>query len=628
MNVATTLDEGRKAHPDRAAIVFEGASTSYAALADQADRIARGLATLGVARGDRIALWLPNIPAFAAAYFGSLKLGAIAVAVSSGLTPNEARFVLNDSGARALITTASLCGTDPQWLDGLAALEHVLIAEGEPGRHTPLSALGHDSGAGIAAVDLPPDAPAAILYTSGTTGVPKGATLSHANVAFNTSTSVFCCGLRADDRVLLFLPLYHCFGQNAVLNAALHAGATVVLHRGFDPSRVVTSIADDRVTVFMGVPMTFIVLMDRATPAQLSSVRYYFSAAAALPVEVETRWRDRFGLPIHQGYGLTETSPFASYNHPVRHKSGSIGTPVAGVDMRIVDVRDRRPLDAGSVGEIVIRGPNVMLGYWNRPVETAEAVVDAWFHSGDIGRMDAEGYFYIEDRLKDMVIVGGVNVYPAEVENVLYQHAAVAEAAVHAVPDPVMGERVRAVIVRRPGAAIAAAEIVTWCRDRLSAAKVPSEVAFAEALPKNRTGKVLKRVLREEYVPPARAAGAKASGHADLEGRIVAWIAEAVGIDPSQVDLDAPFLDFGLTSVLAVELAAALQEWLGRDVPPTVAWSFSTVRALADHLAASESEARAPRAERLDPAIARLTDEEAERQLEAELRDLGSAAAE
>jgi long-chain acyl-CoA synthetase len=590
MNIASQVAIRRRLDPERIAILFEGASYSYAEL----DRLAAGAAVelcrMGVGRGDSVAMCLPNTPEFIVWYLGALRIGAIAVTINPGLTEDEVRFLLEDSGARVTLREPRM----PEPTEG------------------PID-------------DLPADTPAVIVYTSGTTGTPKGAVLSHGNVLFVAESKRHYLGIRGDDRMLLFLPLFHCFGQNAVLNAAFAGGAAVVLQRSFDADGVLAAIADQAVTMVCGVPTHFIVLCDRATPDEMRPVRYFMSAAAPLPLEIERRWRQRFGTPIHQGYGLTESSPFASYNHETAYREGSIGTAIEGVEMAVADLETGRLLEAGEKGEIVVRGPNVMLGYWQRPEETRKAITDGWLHTGDIGRMDSDGYFYVEDRLKDMVIVGGFNVYPKEVEDALYRHPVVAEAAVYGVPDPVMGERVRAAVVLRKGAGPDADALLACCRKHLAEYKLPSNFEFVAELPKGRTGKVLKRVLRDRYRPNPQSDAAGVRSAAELERRIVAWIADHV-YTGAGVDAGATFADCGFTSLLAVELAGELSRWLGRPVNPTITWSYPTAAALARHLmpeaARSEKPAKTPA-----PEIVHLTEHEAETILLAELQKMAKAQA-
>jgi long-chain acyl-CoA synthetase len=554
MNVAAGIEYGGLNYADRLAVEVEGDAISYGRLNRMANRAALALRAMGVERGDRVALVLPNTPLFLYCYFGALKLGSIVVSVNPALTPAEVNYVVKDSGARVVIDESS-------------GFEQRLSAEAED----------------FTALEVSEDSPAAIVYTSGTTGLPKGATLSHGNILFNSAAKRRYLKIEPADRLLLFLPLFHCFGQNAIMNAALHSGAVLVMQSGFDVERVLECLVSGRANMVFGVPTNFAILLEKAIPRQLTSVRLFLSAAAPLPQEIEIKWRQKFGSVIHQGYGLTETSPFASYNHLTRHRTGSIGTPIEGVEMAIADVTDGHLLASGETGEIVIRGPNVMLGYWNRPRETAEAIRDGWFHSGDIGRMDAAGYFTVEDRLKDMVIVGGCNVYPAEVENALLRHPSVAEAAVYGIPDAVLGERVRAAVVRNPGSAASATELMAHCRETLAGYKVPAEIEFIAELPKNRTGKVLKRVLRERHAPLPPPLPVATTAY-ELELRLMNWLSGKLGMRTRDSDRRRAFCDMGLTSLMAVELAQALAEWTGVTVTPTIAWNFSSAESLVQHL--------------------------------------------
>ena len=499
MNIARALERSRRNAPDREAIRFEGASLSYAELDRAASRAANAFRALGVDRGDRVGLFLPNVPSFAVAYLGAQKIGAVAVSLNSLLKRDEVRFILDDSQPLVVVTTAAQRANVPD--DDLATRPAILITEGEAsGEDRPLAALLERASDDAPAIDLEPATPAAILYTSGTTGSPKGATLSHGNVLSNIEATNRYTAMGAGDRLLLFLPLFHCFGQNFILMSGLNAGATIVLERRFVMERELDTIGKGGATMLFGVPTTFIQLWNAGLPEDtFSTIRYCFSAAAPLPVEIARAWEERFGHKIWEGYGLTETSPFASYNHEHRHKLGSIGEPIEHVEMRIVG-EDGSEVEDGVWGEIVIRGPNVMLGYWNRPEDTAKALAGGWFHSGDIGVRDDEGYFAICDRLKDMIITSGFNVYPAEVENVLYGHPAVAEAAVFGAPDPVRGEQVRASVVLRQGGAATPEELVEFCRARMAGYKAPREVDLVAQIPKSPTGKILKRVLRGDPV--------------------------------------------------------------------------------------------------------------------------------
>jgi long-chain acyl-CoA synthetase len=372
-----------------------------------------------------------------------------------------------------------------------------VVCEGRVAGTRSLESVGEGLPTGAPTHREPSD-PAAILYTSGTTGRQKGATLSVGNVVFNAHTTRHYLRMDPDDRLLLFLPLFHVFGQNFILNGALAAGSSVVLHRRFDPQTVLDSIERDQVTMFFGVPTVYVGLLNAGVePARLATVRYFFSAAATMPLDVAQRWGEVYGRVIYEGYGLTETSPFASYNHEWAYRPGSVGTALANVELRIVDPEDRE-VPRGTWGEICIKGPNVMLGYWNRPEDSAEALRGGWFHSGDVGYMDDDGYVFIVDRTKDMINTAGFKIWPREVEEVLYEHPSVAECAVVGVPDPAMGEVAVAVVVPRQGQSAAADVLDVYCRERLATYKMPRQFMLLEALPKSPTGKILKRILREQ----------------------------------------------------------------------------------------------------------------------------------
>jgi len=502
MNIAENVERSRRFFPHKPALIFEQKTWTYRELDEQANRIANLLQALGVQKGDRVALFLPNIPAFVFAYLGIQKLGAIAVSVSAMLKSDEVKFILNDCTASVVITTAQLCEQVPQ--DDLAYLQHVLIAEGETDAGQSLDELMAGASPEAIAAKLERNDPAAILYTSGTTGFPKGAILSHGNVVSNMHSVKHSCSMGPEDRLLLYLPLFHCFGQNFILNAGLNACATIVLQRRFDPEKVLGAIARERVTMFFGVPTVFIKLLELC-PANydFSSIRYHFTAAAPMSPEVVRRWRDEQGQIIYEGYGLTETSPFTSYNHPLKYKPGSIGMPIENVEMQVVDSNGEE-LPPGEIGELVIRGPNVMLGYWNRPDVNQQVLKGGWFHTGDLGRMDEDGYFYLCDRLKDMINVSGFKVYPSEVERVIAQHPAVAEVAVYGAADKVKGELVAASVRLKANGAATAEELQAFCRDRIANYKIPQLIQFVESLPKNATGKVLKRVLKKSPVAVCR----------------------------------------------------------------------------------------------------------------------------
>ncbi len=494
MNIAKNVERASLYFPQKADLIFEGRTISYEELNGRVNRLAKALRAMGVEKGDRIALFLPNIPAFPIVYLAVQKLGAIAVSINAMSKKREIKYIAGDSGCKIVFTTSELRGEVPR--EALPALEKIVVAEGEAGEDPDLETLTAPEDGDFACREMAPNDPAAILYTSGTTGFPKGATLTHGNVVSNSISAGNHSGVCPDDRMQLFLPLFHCFGQNYIMNSAFAKCATLVLHRRFEPEPVLGAIASHKVTMLFAVPTIFIHFLNMDTSRyDLSSLRYCFTAAATMPLETALQWKDKFGMPIHEGYGLTECSPFALYNHDFKLKYGSLGTPIENVDVRVVDYEGKE-VPPGEQGAIVVRGPNVMRGYWGKPAETAKAIRDGWLHTGDIGKMDEEGYFFITDRLKDMIIAAGFNVYPNEVEQVLYQHPAVKEAAVYGVPDAVRGETVHAAIVLKKGMRADEEGIIDFCRANMAAYKTPRRILFMDELPKSPTGKILKRILR------------------------------------------------------------------------------------------------------------------------------------
>ncbi|MGL5793113.1 MAG: AMP-binding protein, partial [Waterburya sp.] len=389
MNIAHHVERGHILFPYKVALIFEEKSFTYQQLDQLANKVANGLRGLGIQKGDRVALFLPNIPEFIISYLGILKLGAIVVSVNVMFKSEEVSHVLNDCAAKIVITTETQCKY-VSTVD-LPQLEQILIAEGESEPELSLGQLMANADSRAKAVEVERNTPASIVYTSGTTGFSKGATLSHGNVISNMYAQNRCCRMTADDKLLLYLPLFHCFGQNAILNAGLNACATIVLQRRFELEQVLRNITVHNVTMFFGVPTVFIKLLKADISFRVfQSIRYYFSAAASMPVAVVQHWQSQYGVTIHEGYGLTETSPCACYNHDLQYKFGSVGMPIENVEMKIVDVYGEQ-LPPGELGEIAIRGPNVMLGYWNRPLATAQAIKNGWFHTGDLGRIDEQG---------------------------------------------------------------------------------------------------------------------------------------------------------------------------------------------------------------------------------------------
>jgi long-chain acyl-CoA synthetase len=491
VNLAENLRASARRAPEQAAVKLDDAVLSYAALDDASARAASLLRGHGVQPGDRVALMLPNVPHFAIVYYGVLRAGAAALPMNVLFKRREIAFLLGDSEANVLVAWDG-CAEEAEQAAAESEAECLIVAPGEFEQllagAVPLAEV-----AGREESDT-----AVILYTSGTTGTPKGAELTHANLARNAEVSRQLFGIGPQSVILGSLPLFHSFGQTCTLNATLLAGGTVTLLPRFDAGQVLEIVQRDRVTVFMGVPTMYNALLNHPERERFdaSSLRVCVSGGASLPVELLHGFEEAFGCSILEGYGLSETSPVASFNHPgAERKPGSIGTPVDGVEMKLVDP-DGDDVPLGEVGEILIRGHNVMKGYWRKPEATAEAIsADGWFASGDLARMDEDGYFFIVDRKKDLIIRGGYNVYPREIEEVLYSHPAVREAAVVGVPHPELGEEIGAAVALKPGAEATADELRDFVKEQIAAYKYPRLVWFVEELPKTATGKILKREI-------------------------------------------------------------------------------------------------------------------------------------
>jgi long-chain acyl-CoA synthetase len=473
----------------------DDAAMTYRELDEASARVAGLLHERGLKPGDRVGIMMPNVAEVPVAFYGVLRAGGIVVPMNPLLKVREVAYYLADSGA-GLIFAWHAFADEARGGAEQAKAETIVVDSGSFPDLLGSAAPDHE-------IEVRDDEDAAvILYTSGTTGHPKGAELTHGNLISNTEvTRTDIVRARSDDVIFGGLPLFHVFGQTVGLNVAVASGACLTLLPRFDPEHALRIIAGHRVTVFEGVPTMYVALLHQPdrTDYDLSALRMCVSGGAALPVEVLHRFEETFGCTVLEGYGLSETSPVASFNHPGRErKPGSIGTPIRGVRMRVVDKSDHE-VTPGDVGEIVIRGPNVMKGYWNRPEATAEAIRDGWFHTGDLARVDEDGYFYIVDRKKDLIIRGGYNVYPREIEEVLYEHPAIAEAAVIGVPHPSLGEDVGAAVTLKPGAVITPEELRDYVKAQVAAYKYPRHVWIVDALPKGPTGKVLKR----EIVPPA-----------------------------------------------------------------------------------------------------------------------------
>jgi long-chain acyl-CoA synthetase len=493
INLASRLEYWARKTPSAAAIWFEGRDYSYAMLNDTSTRLASSLAAAGFSAGDRIAIYLPNTPEFALAYFAIQKAGLVPVSINAIFKSAEVEFLINDSGARLVLTTEELAVNVP--IARCPQLTRILVAEGtQPNSMKTWTTRGDPLFQSCARAA---NAPAALLYSSGTTGEPKGVTLTAQNVWSNIQVAAKYAGYAPGDKLATFLPLFHVYGQNFILLGSVFAGACVALFRRFVPDQVIPAIKREGITVFFGVPTIFINLLASSLTADaMSTVRFYMSAAATMPEEISRRWSQKFGLRIFEGYGLTECAPFAAYNDLQEHRFGSVGRAVDDFEIAIFDEHDQS-VAVGGWGEIVIKGPGVMAGYWGRPADSAAALRGGWLHSGDIGRMDEDGYVFIVDRVKDMINVSGFKVWPAEVEQYLYKIPGVIEVAVYGLPDEFKGERVAVALVIDPASSVTPASVIAYCRENIAAYKVPAQVDIVAELPKSATGKILKRVLRQ-----------------------------------------------------------------------------------------------------------------------------------
>ncbi|MBO0805424.1 MAG: long-chain fatty acid--CoA ligase [Nocardiopsaceae bacterium] len=519
-NLASLLEAGAAAHPDRDAIVLGDIRLSYAQVDALASQVAGALAARGIGPGDKVALTCPNVPHFTVAYFGILKAGATVVPLNVLLKAREVAYHLDDSDAKAYLCFE---GTPelPMAKEGHAGFgdaprcEHFWVMTADLAAPSPIEGTETLTQALASAppefetIATDEDDTAVILYTSGTTGQPKGAELRHRNLRDNVLIGAQTMDSRADrpDTALAVLPLFHAFGQTSVQNGVLCYGGTLVMLPRFEPSAALALMRKEKVTHFAGVPTMYWGLLnaldeadDAIDVAELrGNLRIAISGGSALPVEIHRAFEAKFGITILEGYGLSETSPVASFSvlgEPAR--PGSIGVPVPGVEMDLVEPGTWNPVEPGpeAVGEIVIRGTNVMKGYYKHPEATAAVIgPGGWFRSGDLARRDADGWYYIVDRTKDLIIRGGYNVYPREVEEVLMTHPAVSLAAVIGVPDATRGEEVKAFVILNPGAAATGEELVAWSKANMAAYKYPRVVQVVDSLPMTATGKILKREL-------------------------------------------------------------------------------------------------------------------------------------
>ena len=503
MNTADLLRDASAKFGTKPALIFHGVEIGFAELEERVDRTAAALARLGVAKGDRVAILAGNIPEFVYALYGTMRAGAVACPLNVMLTPEESGYILADAGAKVAITELRSLPGLLSIRDRLGDLENVVVIGGPP---APPGTVSFEEALGLSGdrpvVETEPSDLAVIAYTAGTTANPKGAMLTHGNLLSNLDqmSEVPALAEASDDVALLALPLFHSYALNVVLGITMKSGATAVLVERFDPRETLELVTRHGVTVLFGAPPMFqawLALADSGYQPDLSSVRLAVSGAAALPAAVLRAFKERFGVTIWEGYGLTEAAPAVTTNAlGPEAKAGSIGLPLPGLEVRLVDERGE-DVEEGDPGELLVRGPNVFSGYWGRPAETAQVIDGEWLKTGDVAVRDEEGYLYLVDRKKDLIIVSGFNVYPNEVEEAIEKHPKVAEAAVIGIPDERTGEAVAAWVVPKPGQSVAADEIVEFLNGYLARFKWPKEVHVVDDLPHHVTGKVLRRTLRQ-----------------------------------------------------------------------------------------------------------------------------------
>jgi long-chain acyl-CoA synthetase len=498
-NLATILTETALATPDAPVHLFGGTVTTYRELDEQSGRFAAGLREAGLKPGDVMGLQLPNLPHFLIAYFGALKAGMVVLPLNPLLMAPEIEYHLGDSSAALLIGFEGMHAEASKACERLGIPLYLVSMGGGPLPEDARAVSQLLSASDGDVVPRSPEDTAVLIYTSGTTGKPKGAELTHFQLYMNCTIAGQLFGARNDDVTLAVLPFFHVFGLSSVINVSVRYGGCLSIVPRFQPADVLDVLERDRCTVIGGVPTMLHALAQQDIAGRdLSALRVAVSGGASLPADIMRTFEGMYGIEVLEGYGMSETASTCSFNRPGDRRVLSIGKPVWGVTMRVADTSDR-PLPPGreNVGEILIRGHNVMKGYLGRPEATAETLRGGWLHSGDLGYVDSDGFFFIVDRAKDLVIRGGYNVYPREIEEVLYAHPLIAEAAVIGKPDERLGEEVVAVVALRPGCELGAEDVIAYCRERLAAYKYPREIRFVGELPKGPSGKILKSALRD-----------------------------------------------------------------------------------------------------------------------------------
>jgi len=488
-NLATILTQTAEDHGERIALKFDDTEVSYEQVNEGSSRVAGMLAEKGFEVGDRIAVMLPNVPYFALGYYGVLRAGGVVVPINPQYESSEVAYHLNDSGAKLLFAWHDFSDAAEKGA-GEAEVEVISVAPDE------FESMIGEAEAAYEVVERDTDDTGVILYTSGTTGDPKGSVLTHGNLQKSTDVVTGLVDMSEDDVILGALPLFHVFGQACGLNGATKLGACLAMIPKFDPGTTLEVIARDGVTIFQGVPTMYSAVLgheDRES-YDASSLRVAIVGGQAMPVDTLESFEEAFGIEVLEGYGLSETTAVGTFNQPGERKPGSIGKPVEGVEVRFFD-DDGNEVDQGEVGELTIKGPNVMAEYWNNEEETKEELRDGWFSTGDLGHIDEDGFVFIDDRKKDMIIRGGENVYPREIEEILHHHEAVEEAAVIGVEDERLGEEVAAAVVLKEGRDVSAEDLQEYVKGEVAKYKYPRKLFFLDELPKGPTGKILKREI-------------------------------------------------------------------------------------------------------------------------------------
>ncbi|WP_313428400.1 fatty acid--CoA ligase family protein [Siminovitchia terrae] len=504
MNLPDSLLEAAMKNRENTAYYFMDKQTTYEELNVSVNKFASGLAKAGIGRGDHVALLLGNSPHFIISLYGIMRVGATAIPINPTYTPSEIAYILKDGDVKAVIALDQMVPYIEKLRTAAPKIEHYIICETgaqlTEGMET-FSEVLHSGDSDFIPVPVNSEETAVILYTSGTTGKPKGAMLSHGNLYSNARDIRDYLKMDSKDTVITTLPMFHVFSLTVVLNAPLISGSALIIVPKFSPKEIFRVAQKYKATIFAGVPTmyNFLYQYPGSNPGDFSSMRLCISGGASMPVALLKNFEEKFDVVVSEGYGLSEASPVTCFNPLDRpRKPGSIGTSIFNVENKVMDEFGNE-LPIGEVGELAVRGPNVMKGYYNMPEETSETIREGWLYTGDLARMDEEGYFYIVDRKKDLVIVGGYNVYPREVEEVLYKHPGVLEAAVIGVPDAEQGETVKAIIVPRDKQ-VDRAELHQFLAERLASYKLPKFIEFLEELPKNSTGKIMKRDLKNRVL--------------------------------------------------------------------------------------------------------------------------------